>query len=214
MWVWLQRLKGKGKFSMNFKSFSGGALGFLGSVILLLIVNSSFMNFSKTKKPTEVVKFEIKKQKITKKMSKPKPKAKPKKSPSLKPDLKSMIAGMSFGIPAFEMELGSGSDFLNQGGYMNGSKVDQKPKVIYRADLDFPEEAVSENQSGFVTFGVFIDEEGNLKKLDVLESHPEGVFEKAAMTSLKKWKFKPAVHKGIKVATWQEQKIIFNAEES
>jgi TonB family protein len=50
--------------------------------------------------------------------------------------------------------------------------------------------------------------------VDVIESHPKGLFDKAAMASLKKWRFKPAVHKGINVATWQEQKIVFDAEES
>jgi len=192
----------------------GGLLGLLATVGLLMLINSSLMDLGGSEKLEKVVKFEIKKSSKTQKITRVKKKKKPKKSNELKPNLKSMIAGMSFGIPAFEMELGSGSDFLNQGGYMNGSKVDQKPKVIYRAELEFPEEALDEGKSGYVTFGVFIDENGRLQKVDILEAHPKGLFENAATKSIKRWKFKPAVHKGINVATWQEQRIVFDAEAS
>jgi len=196
------------------RSLGAGLLGLIATLALLMIINSSLMEMGRTTDTERVVKFEIKKQQQTKKIAQIKKKKKPKKNNKLKPDLRSIVSGMSFGIPAFEVDLGSGSDFLNQGGYMNGSQVDQKPKVIYRAELDFPEEALNANKGGYVTFGVFIDENGNLKKIDVLDSHPKGVFEKAAAASLKRWKFKPAIHKGINVATWQEQKIVFDAEAS
>lgn len=210
MLVWQQSQKVKMKDFL--KTLSGGFLGLVGTAGLLMLINSSLMDLGKSKKMEKVVKFEIKKQNQTKKIAQVKRKKKPKKSNKLKPDLRSMLSGMSFGIPAFEMDLGSGSDFLNQGGYMNGSRVDQKPEVVYRADLEFPEEALDSNKSGYVTFGVFIDENGELKKVDVLDSHPKGIFERAATASIKRWKFKPAVHKGINVATWQEQKIVFDAE--
>jgi len=196
------------------KTFLGGFAGLAGTLGLLMLINSSLMDFGKSKKTEKVVRFEIKNPQQTKKIAQIRKNKKQKKSNKLKPDLRSMISGMSFGIPAFEMDYGSGSDFLNQGGYMNGSKVDQKPKVVYRAELEFPEEAVDSNKSGYVTFGVFIDESGALKKVDVLDSYPKGVFEKAATDSIKRWKFKPAMHKGINVATWQEQKIVFDAEAS
>jgi protein TonB len=196
------------------KTFLGGFSGLIGTLGLLMLINSSLMDLGRTEKMERVVKFEIKKQQQTKKLSQIKKKKKPKKTNKLKPDLRSMVAGMSFGIPSFEMDFGSGSDFLNQGGYMNGAKVDQKPTVVYRAELEFPSEALDSNKSGYVTFGVFIDENGELKKVDVLDSHPKGIFEQAATASIKRWKFKPAVHKGINVATWQEQRIVFDAEAS
>jgi len=196
------------------QTLKGAVFGLLGTLGLLMLINSSLMDLGKSKKTEKAVKFEIKKSRPTQKIAQVRKKKKPKKSNQLKPNLKSMISGMSFGIPAFEMDLGSGSDFLNQGGYMNGSKVDQKPKVVYRADLDFPEEALDAGKSGYVTFGVFIDENGDLKKVDVLDSHPKGLFESAATKSIKKWKFKAAVHKGVNVATWQEQRIVFDAEAS
>ena len=207
-------MKMNSRMKTNLKSFGGALLGVSFTMGLLLLINSSFMNFGKSKDSKKVVKFNIEKQVLKKKVTRMKKKKPKKKQDQLKPDLKSMVAGLSFGIPAFEMDLGSGSDFLSQGDYVDGAKVDQKPKVVYRADLEFPEQALSDKKSGYVTFGMFIDANGDLKKVDVIESYPKGLFDKAALSSLKKWKFKPAVHKGINVATWQEQKIVFDAEES
>ena len=31
--------------------------------------------------------------------------------------------------------------------------------------------------------------------------------------NIKKWKFKPALHKGVTVSTWQEQKISFGSSD-
>ncbi len=192
--------------------FLGGFLGVLGVVSLFALINSSIDRSKKASKRI-VSSFE------TKRIEKPRPKnlakKKPKKkSKNLSPDLSNMLKGMSFGIPAFEIDFASGSDFLNNGNYVDGSKVDQKPKLSYRPELSFPSEALSQNISGYVTFGIFIDENGELKKVDVIESSPKGIFENVATENIKKWRFKPAVHKGINVATWQEQRIVFNAEES
>ncbi len=196
------------------KTFFGGVFGVFFSVFLLFLVNSSFFTSSRKLNNKKVSKFEIKK--IKKKQEIVSQKKKPKKmeKENLKPDLKSMISGMSFGIPAFELDLGSGSDFLKNGNYVNGNDVDQKPKVLYRPELDFPEKALSNNISGFVTFGLFIDENGKLQKIDIIESSPKGVFEDTALSNIKKWRFKAAVHKGIKVSTWQEQKIVFDGGQS
>lgn len=191
----------------------GGLFGVFVSVALLALVNSSLFTSSRNVKKKTVSQFEIKKHKKKPKVLSQKKKSQKKKS-NLKPDLKSMISGMSFGIPAFELDFNSGSDFLKNGNYVNGDNVDQKPKVLYRPDLDFPEEALSENVSGYVTFGLFIDEEGNLQKVDVLDSSPKGVFDASALSNVKKWKFRAAVHKGVNVATWQEQRIVFSGEES
>jgi protein TonB len=195
------------------RAFIGGVFGFVMSIGLLLLVNASFFGSSRDSNRKTVSQFEIKKTKKKKQLQTQKKKSQKKKS-SLKPDLKNLISGMSFGIPAFELDFDSGSDFLNNGNYVNGKNVDQKPKVIYRPDLDFPEEAYSNNVSGYVVFGLFINANGELQKVDIIESSPEGVFDESALVNIKKWRFKPAVHKGVSVATWQEQRIVFNAGES
>lgn len=193
---------------MRVKFYLKGFLGVCLSLALFALVNSSLLGFKKDKKSLKT-QFKIAQLKQAKKHLK-KPLKKKSKPKTLKPDMRSLISGLSFGIPALEMDFGSSSDFLNSGSYMDGSKVDKKPKVVYRPDLSFPEEALDKNISGYVVIGVFIDQEGRIQKTDVIESSPRGVFDKVALENLKAWKFKPAEYKGAKVATWQEQKIVFD----
>ncbi len=191
----------------------GGGFGLMLSLGLLLLVNASFFSASRKADRKKVAQFVIKKQ-VKKKQVQAKKKIVKKKTNDLKPQLNNLISGLSFGIPAFELDFNAGSDFLNNGNYVDGKKVDEKPKVLYRPDLEFPERALQDNISGYVVFGMFIDQDGGLQKVDILESSPKGVFDKSALSNIKKWKFKPAMHKGVKVATWQEQRIVFNGEES
>ncbi len=191
----------------------GGGFGLLLSVGLLLLVNASFFSASRKIDRKKVSQFVIKKQ-TKKKQVQAKKKILKKKANDLKPQLSNLISGLSFGIPAFELDFNTGSDFLKNGNYVDGKKVDQRPKVLYRPDLEFPEGALRDNVSGYVVFGMFIDQDGGLQKVDILESSPKGVFDKSALENIKRWKFKPAMHKGVKVATWQEQRIVFNGGES
>ena len=192
-------------------AFSGALFGLLLTVGLFSFVNSSFMMLKEPKKTQSVTKFKVLK-KQPKKITRVKPKKKPEKKQTLKPNMRNMIKGLSFGLPAFEMDLLADGGLLDADNYMNGKSVEVKPKVTYRPDLTFPEEALKKNINGYVVFGVFIDSSGAIEKVEVMESEPEGYFDQVAMENIKKWRFKPAKHKGVSVSTWQEQRIIFNAE--
>lgn len=197
----------------NFKNILFGLLGVTLSLMLFLFVNSSYLSSKKKTNSDKVVNFEVQKINKKKEFKKVVQKKEIKKEKALKPNVRSMIKGMAFGLPAFEVDLDSTSGLLGEDGYMNGSEVQEKPKVLYRPELIYPEKALEEDVKGFVVLGVFINKFGELEKADVMESVPKGVFDKAALENVKRWKFKPAKHKGVSVSTWQEQRISFGSRE-
>lgn len=201
---WLQKMKAK------LHTFLGAFFGLVLTLGLFSFVNSSFMHKKNDKSVKSVTTFEVLKKK-PKKITRIKPKKKPKKKAALKPNIKSMIKGLSFGLPAFEMDILSDGSLLGADNYMNGQDVEVKPKLTYRPELNYPQEALDKNINGYVVFGVFIDSEGLIEKVEVMESEPQGFFDEVALQNIKKWRFKPAKHKGVTVSTWQEQKISFDS---
>jgi len=197
----------------SIKSIFFGLLGVLLSVLLFVFVNSSYLSSKKKSGADKVVNFDLKKIEKIKEFKRKIPKKTIKKQKALKPNVRSLIKGMAFGLPAFEIDLDSTSGLLGEDSYMNGAEVQVKPKVVYRPELMYPEKALEENLKGFVVLGVFINKFGELEKADVMESFPQGVFDKAALDNIKKWKFKAAEHKGVSVSTWQEQRITFGSSE-
>ena len=197
----------------NLKNILFGVLGVTLSLMLFLFVNSSYLSSKKKVNSDKVVNFEVQKINKKKEFKKVVQKKEIKKEKALKPNVRSMIKGMAFGLPAFEVDLNSTSGLLGEDGYMNGSEVQEKPKVLYRPELIYPEKALEEDVKGFVVLGVFINKFGELEKADVMESVPKGVFDDAALENIKRWKFKPAKHKGVSVSTWQEQRISFGSRE-
>jgi protein TonB len=192
-------------------AFLGALFGLVLTVGLFSFVNSSFMMIKEPKSSKNITKFKVVK-KQAKKITRIKPKKKPEKKQTLKPNMRNMIRGLSFGLPAFEMDLLAGGGLLGGDNYMNGKDVEIKPKVVYRPDLTFPQEALDKNINGYVVFGVFIDSQGTIEKVEIMESEPSGYFDDVAMENIKKWRFKPAKHKGVTVSTWQEQRITFDAK--
>ena len=192
------------------KAFLGALFGLCLTLGLFSFVNSSFMLVKNPKSKQNVTSFRVVKKK-PKKITRIKPKKKPEKKAVLKPNMRNMIRGLSFGLPAYEMDLLADGGLLGSDNYMNGKDVEIKPKVTYRPDLSFPEEALNKNINGYVVFGVFIDSEGGIEKVEIMESEPQGFFDEVALRNIKKWRFKPAKHKGVSVSTWQEQKITFDA---
>jgi len=187
--------------------FLAGLIGSSLTLGMLFFMNSSLINGDVQKTVQKATTFKLtKSKKVLKRVKKTKKKRVKK---SLKPKMNLAINGNSFGLPAFDLDLW-GSDLLSADGYVNGDSVDIKPRVVHRPDLSFPEKAIDESVSGYVTLGVFIDDTGRVEKVEVLESQPKGFFEESAKQNLKEWRFKPAFHKGVAVSTWQEQKVVFN----
>jgi TonB family protein len=87
--------------------------------------------------------------------------------------------------------------------------VSQMPKVLVEVRPAYPKEA-REKKSGIVTLEVLIDEKGNVRQVNVIES--EDIFRREAVEAMKKFKFSPANINGKAVAVKIRYVIKFELE--
>ncbi|MFD2096243.1 energy transducer TonB [Corallincola platygyrae] len=67
---------------------------------------------------------------------------------------------------------------------------------IVRIEPKYPTRAAREGIEGYVVLKIVVDETGSTKHVDVIESSPEAIFDKAARKAVMKWKWKPAIVNG------------------
>ena len=79
-----------------------------------------------------------------------------------------------------------------QGG---GPRVE--PKLKRSVKPDFPAEAQAKGISGIVTLGYTVDVEGKTQNVRVESAEPPGVFDKAAMSAVRRWRYEPATVDGV-----------------
>lgn len=202
----------KGRSSLAFLSMLFG--GFL-MVVLVISFNKS------VKEKDAVVKKEIRHMKTAKtkkqtKKSKPKPKPKVKKAQPKAPlpNMNSMIGGLAMDIPEFQTDniMGDANKLLEdmtQDAIMNENTVDVKPKVLSRAPLEYPAQALKDGIKGFVIINMLIGKDGSVELAKILDSKPVGVFDNSALNAVNSWRFSPAKYKTKPVKMWAKQKISF-----
>lgn len=198
----------------------GGVLAvILGPTVLVLIViglNQILANLNLSK-DIITTQFHVSEKKVEQeKTFKPKPQPKKiKKAPrqDLHPNLDSIIAGSDFGLEIFawldQNTLGGELIADMKDAAMTADTVDQAPMILQTAPLDYPKYAQVKGIKGFVTLNLLVTPGGRVEKTHILASDPEGIFDAAATSSVKKWKFEPGMNKGQKVAVWVEQTIQF-----
>lgn len=93
---------------------------------------------------------------------------------------------------------------------MSEESVDEAPKPSRRSAMEYPKAAKKAGIKGYVLLNLLIDKDGNVEKVRILESEPQGVFDEVASAGVKEWKFKPASYKGEAVKVWAKQKIRFD----
>lgn len=76
--------------------------------------------------------------------------------------------------------------------------------------------STTENESkpqGFVKLSFDIDEQGKPMNINIIESEPKKVFDKAAVNALEKWRYDPKIVNGVAVKqTNQTVKLDFKLE--
>lgn len=80
------------------------------------------------------------------------------------------------------------------------ANIDQPPRVLRAAMPRYPFTAKKEGIEGLVLLRFVVDEKGSAREPEVVKSEPEGVFDRAALDSIVKYIFKPAVKDGKDVA--------------
>ena len=93
---------------------------------------------------------------------------------------------------------------------MTGDTVDDPPRPTQQTPVEYPRDAKSKGITGYVTLNLLISTQGNVERVKLLESYPQGVFDEAATSTVGSWKFNPAMYQGKPVKVWAKQKIRFD----
>jgi len=199
------------------KAFGWSIFGLFFVFIVIIEMNKDSVLPKEQKHSTPI---SINVQKVLKPKAKPKPKPKPKKSKpkphrsSPTPNLSSSLSGIDTGLDAFVNQdssldnslLGANTDNV----VMTEGSVDKAPSATQRSAIAYPKKAKKMGAKGYVILNLLIDKNGNVVKVKVLESEPQGVFDAAAIEGVKNWKFTPGEYKGKPVKVWAKQKIRFD----
>lgn len=87
------------------------------------------------------------------------------------------------------VELGKASD-LSAGG------ADRDLIPLVRIDPEYPPKAKQRGISGWVELEFTIGPAGTVKDLKILRSHPRGVFDRAVLRAVRRWRYNPKIVDG------------------
>ena len=141
----------------------------------------------------------------------------PKKEPP-PPQLKTEISQPDAATPRFDMPNldfpavsaridGSLLGGLQMGMGRGGPSTDLIP--IFRVPPQYPMRAAKRRIEGWVRVEFTIDKEGGVIDPIVVDSSPQGVFDRAAVKSVSRWKFKPKIIDGIAIEQRAVQMLEF-----
>jgi TonB family protein len=107
-------------------------------------------------------------------------------------------------VPGFGQEPGGAQGAIPPGAVMD---YDQAPRPVKMTRPDYPDAAFEKGIEGTVTLEILIDREGRVSKARVLQSVPS--LDDAAMKCVMRWRFKPAMKRGLPVETLAHAPITF-----
>ena len=103
---------------------------------------------------------------------------------------------------------------LSESGYVGeDDKVELEVKRVYSQPAKFPRKALRLAKDGYVLVEFDIDTDGSVIDPYVVESEPAGLFERAAMKSIRKYLYEPPVYEGVSVKVNDVQvKMVFKVQ--
>ncbi|MEN9464402.1 MAG: hypothetical protein RL217_583 [Pseudomonadota bacterium] len=109
--------------------------------------------------------------------------------------LPALHTGLSAG--ALDMSISHNSllgDATVSGSGMGFGDSDVMPLV--RMNAQYPQRAIRQKIEGYVTARLFINGEGSVDNVEILDAQPSGIFEREAIRAMYKYKFKPKMENG------------------
>ena len=90
----------------------------------------------------------------------------------------------------------------------NSQQYSGNPTPISRNRPEYPRRALDMRLEGHVIVMFDVNSEGRVENIRIIEAQPNNIFNRAVITAMKTWKYKPIAGKNIKM------KIIFNRDSS
>ncbi len=117
--------------------------------------------------------------------------------------------------PQFRMALDIKPAFTGDAylGMPVSGEADREFMPVSRTPPQYPYQATRRRIEGWVRVSFLVTASGDVEDVVVLESEPEGMFDRAALRAVSKWKFKPRIVDGKPVAARAEQLVEFRLSE-
>ena len=97
--------------------------------------------------------------------------------------------------------------------YYLSSEVDTRAEPLNEVDLIYPLIPYQQRIRGSVQLNIFVNEQGGIDKVVVVEAMPPGLFEKAALQAVEQLKFSPAIKNGLPVKNRKTIEVNFDPHE-
>ena len=117
------------------------------------------------------------------------------------------VGGMAFDVPDFDMDI---DVELDLGGEI---AIARELSPLVRVPPEYPMRASEDRIEGFVTLRFIVNETGSVEDPEVIRSEPAGVFDKAALRAVMRWKFQPVIRNGKPVRVYGVNTITFKVQE-
>ncbi len=84
---------------------------------------------------------------------------------------------------------------------------------LVRTTPTYPQRALARGVEGFVELSFTVNEKGDVVDPVILNAFPEGYFERAALQSIKRWRYSPTIEDGQAVPTFDvRQRLVFQLD--
>ncbi len=91
----------------------------------------------------------------------------------------------------------------------NSGDLDQPPRKVVQTAPIYPYKARQRNLEGFVKVKMLVRADGSVGEVSVMDAHPKGLFDSAALKAVPQWRFQPGVIDGQAVPSWVVTTIRF-----
>lgn len=174
-------------------------------------------SFEKPPKPSMVEFIRLDQQSDLELKNRDLPKKLPPKTPPTRPAMNYSEAHQSKNTALSALQVqrpGLGSELGLKGGLALGKMpMDRDTVPVVRVEPMYPARAAQRRIEGWVVVEFSIGKMGTVGNVKVVKSEPGTVFDRAALSSVRKWKYKPRVNNGVAVATDGHQtKITFKLD--
>ena len=95
----------------------------------------------------------------------------------------------------------------------DAAELDRAPSPVLRVSPIYPLRARQHGVEGFVELLFVVDVDGSTRYARVLDADPPGMFDRAALAAVRKWRFKPGKKDGRPVAARVRLVVRFELEE-
>jgi protein TonB len=147
----------------------------------------------------------------------PRPAARDRALKAPPPELAASLSAVSLAIPGMAAsDLDAAPAGLVDGAdaardlVMTEAAVDVPPRPLARQAPPYPPRARAKGLEGAVTLNLLVGANGEVLDVRVLDASPPGVFEDAAVATVRSWRFQPALYRGQQVKVWARQVLRFD----